>query len=680
MKIFIDLIVRGIEKVGSTISQIPNKISNTFKNITEGFFEFIKTPIGAITGALAGAELFKRIDEFKELEKQLIGIEGSSEVASRKLEELSNTAFETGQSISSVVNVYQMFRGVFSEDIATTFTNQLVRIADGLGLSEEQVQSLSRAFVRLFTDAEIGSREFIMILNQSPAVLGKLASEFSMSASQFRQMVEEGKISAREIAQAFLKIKPPEAPKTFSEQLNIILNKLMLIIFKLGEKLKIWQTISYVLDLIDKAIDFISNLIENIKNSLAKKTNLLNNIYSIFQSISKIIEFILNLLLPILSIISKIASVVGNVLLKAFEIIFSIVSKIYGFVANLIDKIESFINKDKKVKLEVEQKVEEKPIEISKALEEIPQTTKLNLKSPQVSKEKDKELTFAEILQIAQKIAEIEKATNEELLKRIGINEKLQLTENEIRKIKEDLINKELSILENVKNREQAEFLIYNYSQAIKQIKTDEKRTLEEIFQLAQEYTKILEDSTIPEDLRIEKLNQLKEQINNLSDEEKMKWLEYIEFIAQNQPKAQIEVEPTLEQRILSNLQSSLVSQAFSIGQSLGQALISGSSQNIRQLGMMIFNTIVQSVASAVAVSNPILGGLLLLAGGILSAIFSGAGASQNIQASVQNNVNIVINIGEAIINDKEYWERLAGRIIFPSLSRGIGQERGGSG
>ncbi|MEO0152042.1 MAG: tape measure protein [candidate division WOR-3 bacterium] len=676
MKIFIDLIVRGIEKVGSTISQIPNKISNTFKNITEGFIEFIKTPIGAITGALAGVELFKRIDEFKELEKQLIGIEGSSELASRKLEELSNTAFETGQSISSVVNVYQMFRGVFSEDVATAFTNQLVRIADGLGLSEEQVQSLGRAFVRLFTDAEIGSREFIMILNQSPALLGKLASEFSMSVSQFRQMVEEGKISAREIAQAFLKIRPPEAPKTFSEQLNIILNKLMLIIFKLGDKLKIWQTISYVLDLIDKAIDFISNLIENIKNTLAKKPTLLNNIYSVFQSISKIVEFILNLLLMILS---KIGPVISNVLLKAFEIISGIISKIYGFVANLIDKIESFLN-IKKVKLEVEPKIEEKPIDISKAFEEIPKTTRLNLKSPQVSKEKDKELTFAEILQIAQKIAEIEKATNEELLKRIGINEKLQLTENEIRKIKEDLINKELSILDNVKNREQAEFLIYNYSQAIKNIKTDEKRTLEEIFQLAQEYTKILEDSTIPEDLRIEKLNQLKEQINNLSDEEKAKWLEYVEFIAQNQPKAQVEIEPTLEQRILLNLQSSLVSQAFSIGQSLGQALITGSSQNIRQLGMMIFNTIVQSVASAVAVSNPILGGLLLLAGGILSAIFSGASASQNIQASVQNNVNIVINIGEAIINDKEYWERLAGRIIFPSLSRNIGQERGGSG
>ena len=84
-------------------------------------------------------------------------------------------------------------------------------------------------------------------------------------------------------------------------------------------------------------------------------------------------------------------------------------------------------------------------------------------------------------------------------------------------------------------------------------------------------------------------------------------------------------------------------------------------------------------VASAVSVANPILSSLVLLGGGILSAIFGGGRAGVEFQANVQNNINITINIGEAIINDKEYWERLAGRIIFPAINRNIGGGSGGA-
>ncbi|MFZ8845956.1 MAG: hypothetical protein ACO2O6_02000, partial [Candidatus Hydrothermia bacterium] len=334
-----------------------------------------------------------------------------------------------------------------------------------------------------------------------------------------------------------------------------------------------------------------------------------------------------------------------------------------------------------KAEVKTEIKEPEKTFDISK-LQSIPETK--TFEAEKLERKEEKDLSFIEKLQLAQKLAEIENATNEELLKRIGLREEeiKALKEKQAiidyEKIRQELINKEIySQLENVRNRQAVEIEIFNYSQALKTTKHEEKRTLEEIYQLAVKYNEIIQDTTIPEEVRLEKLQQLRNQIEALSSEEQAKFIEFVNFI--NSQKAQINVEFNIAENILQNIQSSLTSQAFSIGQQLGQALLGGANRSIRQIGNLIFNTIVQSVASAVSVANPILGALVLLGGGILSAIFGGGRAGVEFQANVQNNINITINIGEAIINDKEYWERLAGRIIFPAINRNIGGGSGGA-
>ena len=692
MKIFIDIIIREAKEIATTISNITTNIASgfkkAFKNISEGIIEFLKAPLVQISALFTGFELFKKISEFDQLKKQLTGLEGSIEKARKKFDELSQSALKYSQSIETAINVYTAFRGVFSEDIATAFTNQLLKISDSLGLNEAQTQSLTRAFIRLFTDSTIGAREFNLVLSQTPQVAGLLAQSLGTSVAELRQKIEEGKISAKELAKAFMEIKPPDAPKTLSEQLSVISQKIALIIYKLGEKLGLWNAIIKALEFVEKVLNGINNIQGKFKSDLANIFSLSKSVFSnlepIFEKWKIAISKIFELLWNVLVIISKIALIVIDKLKPAFEIILNIITAFVNALLFIIRKVQEFvdfISGQKKVEVKAEVKPEikepEKTFDISK-LQSIPETK--TFKAEKLERKEEKDLSFIEKLQLAQKLAEIENATNEELLKRIGLREEeiKALKEKQAiidyEKIRQELINKEIySQLENVRNRQAVEIEIFNYSQALKTTKYEEKRTLEEIYQLAVKYNEIIQDTTIPEEIRLEKLQQLRNQIEALSSEEQAKFIEFVNFI--NSQKAQINVEVNIAENILQNIQSS----AFSIGQQLGQALFYGASGSLRQIGNLIFNTIVQSVASAVSVANPILGALVLLGGGILSAIFGGGRAGVEFQANVQNNINITINIGEAIINDKEYWERLAGRIIFPAINKNIGGGSGGA-
>ena len=696
MKVFIDIIIREAKEIATTISNITTNIASgfkkAFKNISEGIIEFFKAPLVQISALFTGFELFKKISEFDQLKKQLTGLEGSIEKARQKFDELSQSALKYSQSIETAISVYTAFRGVFSEDIATAFTNQLLKISDSLGLNEAQTQSLTRAFIRLFTDSTIGAREFNLVLSQTPQVAGLLAQSLGTSVAELRQKIEEGKISAKELAKAFMEIKPPEPPKTLSEQLSVISQKIALIIYKLGEKLGLWNAIIKALEFVEKVLNGINNIQGKFKSDLASIFSLSKSVFSnlepIFEKWKIAISKIFELLWNVLVIISKIALIVIDKLKPAFEIILNIITAFVNALLFIIRKVQEFVNfisGQKKVEVKAEVKTEikepEKTFDISK-LQSIPETK--TFKAEKIERKEEKDLSFIEKLQLAQKLAEIENATNEELLKRIGLREEeiKALKEKQAiidyEKIRQELINKEIySQLENVRNRQAVEIEIFNYSQALKTTKYEEKRTLEEIYQLAVKYNEIIQDTTIPEEIRLEKLQQLRNQIEALSSEEQAKFIEFLNFI--NSQKAQINVEVNIAENILQNIQSSLTSQAFIIGQQLGQALFYGASGSLRQIGNLIFNTIVQSVASAVSVANPILGALVLLGGGILSAIFGGGRAGVEFQANVQNNINITINIGEAIINDKEYWERLAGRIIFPAINRNIGGGSGGA-
>jgi len=698
MKVFIDIIIREAKEIATTISNITTNIASgfkkAFKNISEGIIEFFKAPLVQISALFTGFELFKKISEFGQFQKQLAGLEGSIEKARQKFDELSQSALKYSQSIETAISVYTAFRGVFSEDIATAFTNQLLKISDSLGLNEAQTQSLTRAFIRLFTDSTIGAREFNLVLSQTPQVAGLLAQSLGTSVAELRQKIEEGKISAKELAKAFMEIKPPEPPKTLSEQLSVISQKIALIIYKLGEKLGLWNAIIKALEFVEKVLNGINNIQGKFKSDLASIFSLSKSVFSnlepIFEKWKIAISKIFELLWNVLVIISKIALIVIDKLKPAFEIILNIITAFVNALLFIIRKVQEFVNfisGQKKVEVKAEVKTEikepEKTFDISK-LQSIPETKTFEAKVGKLERKEEKDLSFIEKLQLAQKLAEIENATNEELLKRIGLREEeiKALKEKQAiidyEKIRQELINKEIySQLENVRNRQAVEIEIFNYSQALKTTKYEEKRTLEEIYQLAVKYNEIIQDTTIPEEVRLEKLQQLRNQIEALSSDEQAKFIEFVNFI--NSQKTQINVEVNIAENILQNIQSSLTSQAFIIGQQLGQALFDGANRSIRQIGNLIFNTIVQSVASAVSVANPILSSLVLLGGGILSAIFGGGRAGVEFQANVQNNINITINIGEAIINDKEYWERLAGRIIFPAINRNIGGGSGGA-
>ncbi|MFZ8845743.1 MAG: tape measure protein, partial [Candidatus Hydrothermia bacterium] len=442
MKVFIDIIIREAKEIATTISNITTNIASgfkkAFKNISEGIIEFFKAPLVQISALFTGFELFKKISEFGQFQKQLAGLEGSIEKARQKFDELSQSALKYSQSIETAISVYTAFRGVFSEDIATAFTNQLLKISDSLGLNEAQTQSLTRAFIRLFTDSTIGAREFNLVLSQTPQVAGLLAQSLGTSVAELRQKIEEGKISAKELAKAFMEIKPPEPPKTLSEQLSVISQKIALIIYKLGEKLGLWNAIIKALEFVEKVLNGINNIQGKFKSDLASIFSLSKSVFSnlepIFEKWKIAISKIFELLWNVLVIISKIALIVIDKLKPAFEIILNIITAFVNALLFIIRKVQEFVNfiSGQKVEVKAEVKPEikepEKTFDISK-LQSIPETK--TFKAEKIERKEEKDLSFIEKLQLAQKLAEIENATNEELLKRIG------LREEEIKALKE---------------------------------------------------------------------------------------------------------------------------------------------------------------------------------------------------------------------------------------------------
>ena len=723
---------RGTNRLLRKIKVIKAKLAGSLKgsffgkisSIAGGLF---KSAFSLTANALASIDLIGKISEIQRLKNSLISLEGGADQAEKAFNRLKQIANQSVYSFQDVANTYSQLRGLFSQDVAATLTQQLLQISGALGLSSEQAESLTRAISQAFGKGTLQAEELNQMLDASPAFVAKLAQALGMTSAQFRQMVNAGKISASQLKEAIGKLAQDvgQPAQTIGQVFSKAFDTIAFKIYEIGQKFGIWDAIikgvQTLTQWIDKGADALQKLIDYFKGLEATKTlidNIKNGIRSFIESFksgvksaggdlqnfSKYIRAVISLARSLWNIIAKALGPVlqwlGKVYGKVFGFALGITSRVARKLVELYVKILEFIKGTAELYNRFADKIGWKTIDTSglkSKIQELKDILKSAEESP-VSQTEPEETGPPPGSETIQEPIIRESATQ------VSQDTSSETSSESKKKDKTDLLIE--------KSREFRAKLRYYY-QALKEGDITHEQFLQKLRELSEEYAKfgvnveknkekvlsegeankstldIIEEKIRKTDEFISRYEGLSQALENnkISTEEYKKALEELKEIYS---KLGVDVENAMAlaekhrnkystnlsnalKQTLNQLENMAVNQATQIGMEIGKAIMGSGSVSLRQFGQQFIAQLTSILTQSLMAINPILGVMAALIGGILQGMMSVSSA--NVNQTVQQNINVVINIGEAVINDKEYWERWLERVFVPSLERTMGQE-----
>jgi len=713
MKVFVDIVFRATSRGFRAIKSGISRLAGGIKRVFAGLGRILLSPFSAIAGAIAGINILSKVSEIQRLKNSLISLEGSAAQAEKAFSRLKEISNQSVYSFQDVANTYSQLRGLFSQDVAMTLTQQLLQISGALGLSSQQAESLTRAISQAFGKGTLQAEELNQMLDASPAFVAKLAQALGMTSAQFRQMVNTGKISAEQLRNAIQKLAQDmgQPAQTIGQVFSKAFDTIAFKIYEIGQKFGIWDAIikgvQTLTQWIDRGADALSRWISSIAGLKETKSlidNIKQGIRNFYESFKSAFQMaggdVRNFTIYLKALWKMVASALGPVFRwlgklwgNVFGFAIGIISKVARKITELYIKVLEFIKGTAELYNRFASKIGWKEIDTSglkSKIEEI--RSLLNTQSEETVYQPEETIgappgietvqgTTTPISQpapvqpaggggkdeidqliektreFASKLSYYYQALREGTITQEQFQQKLQTLSNEYSKygVKVDEITEKLM---NQGNTEKSQLDIVNE----KIQRTQEfiaqyenlNQSLEKGIITTEEYSKALKDlkNTYAEmGVDIEKAIALSQKFN----------------------RAHSTTLSNALKQTLNQLENMAVNQATQIGMEIGKAIMGSGSASLKQFGQQFIAQLTSILTQSLMAINPILGVMAALIGGILQGMLSVSSA--NVNQNVQQNINVVINIGEAVINDKEYWERWLERVFIPSLQRTAGSE-----
>ncbi len=698
MKVFIDIIFRTSKSAAKTIK-------NSIVSILSGLKRFVFS-VNGLFSAFATGLIVKTVDEFQRLNVALRNLEGSGKVAERVFSELQQLARKTPYSFQEVIRTYTTLRGLFEKRVAYSLTEDIMKLGAAFGLTNEQIQRLNLAFSQIFAKGKLQAEELNQIMEASPIIANKLAEALGMTSAQFRQLAFDGKVSADTIKEAIQKLSAQlgdleEQPRTLGQVFSNLFDSINTGLYRIGENLGVW-------DLMENAIDGVSKTLEGLSSTIA---DVLSGLKSIGEESSKI-EVSKERLeaYELWKDIYKIGTGKEGVT-ALFKILPKRLEKLNSALEDAEQKLTNFRNTAVAIRRDFDNIISEEALKNPRLLKQALEQLKIEIEKKTIKiEEKFKDEWLENIDNHLRKLNSLEKEYNNAvqfIQKYHSIREKFAQNEHltisltsKILKEVNDLVDAYLKTEEDIASKNQETNIAQN----------KQKKNLSELIKLAEQYASEIEHKNTlfakgaidydtyeslladienrykkglsPSEfqfvretagaLLVEPLEVQQAPIPEFPRRERLLEIDIGDYIKipkldANQLRRELAVEQAL--RTLGDV---LKTEGYTIGKEFALALKQGTVPDFSNLFQVILP---QLVAQGIATLVPALAPFTGLIQGFLAGLLSSFDTAVSVNQTVQQNINVVINIGEAVINDKEYWERWLERVFVPSLERTVGKE-----
>lgn len=689
-KVFIDIIFR-------TTGNIIGRIKRTFKAIKKFLFS-----IEGLVTSIAAAWVIKTIDELQRLNIALKNLEGSGEIAKRMFQKLQQLARKTPYSFQEVIRTYTTLRGLFERRVAYSLTEDIMKLGAAFGLTNEQIQRLNLAFSQIFAKGKLQAEELNQIMEASPIIANKLAEALGMTAAQFRQLAFDGRISAETVKDAIQKLSSElgnleDQPRTLGQVFSNFFDTISTSLYKIGENLGVWDTM-------ESAIEGVSKTLEGLSNTIGK----------VLQGLKEIGEESSRIEVPkerleayeIWKDVYRVGT--GKEGIEAlFKILPERIEKLGTSLQDANETLNRFRNTATAIRREFDELISPEALQNPHLLRQaLIQLKEEILSGAIVVEEQFRDVWLKSIDEYISKLDVMAR----EYDNAISLIERYQSIRNKFAKNEHLTISLTSQVLSEV-NALVEDYLKTQEDIVFKNRETNkaqniQKKNILELIELARQYASEIEElnryfsmDAIDYDTYEKAVSELKQKYKNQLSPEEFQFVQEkagaflvqpidveplpmpefpeqhrlleIDIKPQKIDANQLRREIAIDQA-LQSLGDILKAEGYSIGKEFALALKKGTVPDFSNLFQVILP---QLVAQGIATLVPALAPFTGLIQGFLSGLLSSFDTAANVNQTVQQNINVVINIGEAVINDKEYWERWLERVFVPSLERTMGQE-----
>ncbi len=231
-EVVVDLLART-DKLERSLAQAGRTVDQRLNGIEQRGSAFASRFGGLLAGISVGAavgELAKLADESKQLDAQLRLATRGFGTFTEGMASVQRIAAETRTSLSSTAGLYGSFARSFKElgrspEEAAKATEAFAKALTIGGASSEDAANATRQFGQALAGGILRAEEFNSVVEASPRVAKVLADSLGVTIGQLRQMVNDGKVTATALADAFTNAKITAGvdaefktlPKTFDQ-------------------------------------------------------------------------------------------------------------------------------------------------------------------------------------------------------------------------------------------------------------------------------------------------------------------------------------------------------------------------------------------------------------------------------------------------------------------------------
>lgn len=210
-----DLDYRVDVDTGSAVAELNrlndriNSLQKTTANVNSSLEGFKNVLIG-IGAAVAGASLFKLVDDLQNMENKLRIASESQDQFNQSLSVVKAIADATGQSMNAIGSLYAKVAvnaknlGFTQDQVAAT-TEAFALALKVSGASAEGARSSIYQFTQILAKGKVNGDEFTTIMeNLGGPVMDLVASKLGVTTAELMKLKEEGKLTAQQFSAALI--------------------------------------------------------------------------------------------------------------------------------------------------------------------------------------------------------------------------------------------------------------------------------------------------------------------------------------------------------------------------------------------------------------------------------------------------------------------------------------------
>lgn len=262
-----------VNKIGFKVKDKDVKdVNNTISNIKSTATKLL----GAIGIGFSLTQLNAITEEFTQIKTQISNatseLGNQAEIQQKILDAASATRSEysdTANMVSKLVKENSELFGTVDEAIA--FNNAATMLFKTAGKTNEDIAGLMEAINKSFAKGRVDSETISQLLEKSPEAVELLNKKLGTTSNQLEQMVSDGKISVRDLRDAFVDNADTIASSfgnvkmTVTDALTVIRNKWGLWLADTNEMLELTSTIANTMV---KGFDAIMRGLTKVRNGV----------------------------------------------------------------------------------------------------------------------------------------------------------------------------------------------------------------------------------------------------------------------------------------------------------------------------------------------------------------------------------------------------------------------------